>query len=312
MPADAGGDVEFWVVRHGETEDNKKRIIAGHNAGRLSALGVSQAQALGVRLRDTGFDAVFCSDLVRTRQTAEEILRTLPAGLPVFFDARLREKGGGSIEGRPLGTAEKMAKAAKVNAREFRPAGGESWRDVAARSESFVREVVASSAAIAAKTYAPSELEAGRGRGRVKAGQSRDEESGCFPRKLPAVQAPEPAAVSAAPSHADQQKPGTALKVLVVSHGGWIKEMINSHVPGAGALNNSKNCGLYILSTGTRTGNSNEAVGDVEDAEKRKPRDSHNSILMHVHLYNDGSHVEGLQDRVLRSGRGASAVLDTS
>ena len=36
------GAVELWVVRHGETEDNKTRTIAGHNAGKLSALGITQ------------------------------------------------------------------------------------------------------------------------------------------------------------------------------------------------------------------------------------------------------------------------------
>jgi len=134
-------------VRHGETEDNKTRTIAGHNAGKLSALGVTQAQALASRLRDDGatFDAVYSSDLMRTRQTTEEILKQLPhATVPVHFDARLREKGAGSIEGRPLGTAEKMAKKNKVSMRDFRPPGGESWRDVAVRSQSFVREIVAS------------------------------------------------------------------------------------------------------------------------------------------------------------------------
>jgi len=36
------GAVELWVVRHGETEDNKTRTIAGHNDGKLSALGITQ------------------------------------------------------------------------------------------------------------------------------------------------------------------------------------------------------------------------------------------------------------------------------
>ena len=107
-----------------------------------------QAQALAARLSSEGvvFDAVFSSDLVRTRQTAEEILRLLPPGTNVHYDARLREKGAGSIEGKPLGTAEKMARQNKVAMRDFRPPGGECWRDVAARSQSFIRDLVSSCA----------------------------------------------------------------------------------------------------------------------------------------------------------------------
>ena len=42
--------LRVWVVRHGETEDNKTRTIAGHNAGKLSALGVAQACMRGPSL----------------------------------------------------------------------------------------------------------------------------------------------------------------------------------------------------------------------------------------------------------------------
>jgi broad specificity phosphatase PhoE len=37
--------LKLWVVRHGETEDNKTRTIAGHNAGKLSLLGVAQVRS---------------------------------------------------------------------------------------------------------------------------------------------------------------------------------------------------------------------------------------------------------------------------
>lgn len=53
----------------------------------------------------------------------------------------MREKGGGKLEGQPLGTPSTQAKAAGVSAREFRPDGGESWLDVNARVKSFAKEV---------------------------------------------------------------------------------------------------------------------------------------------------------------------------
>eukprot|EP00961_Rhodomonas_salina_P055171 741124-Rhodomonas_salina.2 len=69
---------EVWVVRHGETADNKTRTIAGHNAGGLSDLGRHQARLLAERLRGTQFEAVFVSDLKRTQETADILLEALP------------------------------------------------------------------------------------------------------------------------------------------------------------------------------------------------------------------------------------------
>jgi len=58
------------------------------------------------------------------------------------FDARIREKGGGVLEGSPLGTADKEAHKRGVGIREYRPEGGESWLDVQARARDFLMEVV--------------------------------------------------------------------------------------------------------------------------------------------------------------------------
>jgi bisphosphoglycerate-dependent phosphoglycerate mutase len=56
--------LQLWVVRHGETEDNKTRTIAGHNAGKLSALGVAQVCS---NLFDSGQRALEKRQWVRVR-----------------------------------------------------------------------------------------------------------------------------------------------------------------------------------------------------------------------------------------------------
>jgi hypothetical protein len=109
-------------------------------------------------------------------------MRVLPPNVPLQYDARLREKGAGSLEGKPLGTAERMAKKNKVSIRDFRPpGGGESWRDVAARSQSFVREVVTSFIAFGGEDIQSEGRRAGDA-GRVGPGPvpSVDGESGRF------------------------------------------------------------------------------------------------------------------------------------
>ena len=54
---------------------------------------------------------------------------------------RLREKGAGILEGKPLGTPSTLAKKAGVSAREFKPEGGESWLDVHMRVKDFIKEI---------------------------------------------------------------------------------------------------------------------------------------------------------------------------
>ena len=40
------------LVRHGETEENKKGIMQGHIPGKLSKLGIEQAKRLAFKLKD--------------------------------------------------------------------------------------------------------------------------------------------------------------------------------------------------------------------------------------------------------------------
>lgn len=39
--------IHLLLVRHGETEDNKTKTIAGQRPGKLTALGIQQAQKIG-------------------------------------------------------------------------------------------------------------------------------------------------------------------------------------------------------------------------------------------------------------------------
>jgi broad specificity phosphatase PhoE len=61
---------QLFLVRHAETDWNAERRLQGHADRPLSTRGRGQALALGEHLRDTRFEAVFCSDLRRTLDTA--------------------------------------------------------------------------------------------------------------------------------------------------------------------------------------------------------------------------------------------------
>lgn len=88
----------IYFVRHGQTYDNANRIIQGD--GPLTELGVNQAKETGNILKDIKFDICFCSPMLRTRQTLEQII-THHNYLKVVYDDRLKERMYGDVAGRP-------------------------------------------------------------------------------------------------------------------------------------------------------------------------------------------------------------------
>lgn len=85
------------LIRHGETAWNRATRIQGHTDIPLSPLGLAQAQRLARALADEPLAAIYASDLSRARQTADALARV--HGLPVRFDAALRERAFGRFEG---------------------------------------------------------------------------------------------------------------------------------------------------------------------------------------------------------------------
>jgi len=66
--------MKLYIVRHGETECNIKRVYYGSLDVSITEKGREQAVAVGDMLRDVTFDKVIISGLQRTRQTAETVL----------------------------------------------------------------------------------------------------------------------------------------------------------------------------------------------------------------------------------------------
>ena len=73
------------------------RRFIGHLDVPLSALGEAQVVALAGRLATVSLDAIYCSDLLRTRRTAEII--AAPHGLAPIADPALREFAMGRWDG---------------------------------------------------------------------------------------------------------------------------------------------------------------------------------------------------------------------
>ena len=86
------------IIRHGETDWNKKRLLQGAVDIPLNEIGLMQAEKAYEQLKDEHIDAVFCSPLTRTRQTATAVMRD--RNVPIIYDERIIERRFGVAEGK--------------------------------------------------------------------------------------------------------------------------------------------------------------------------------------------------------------------
>ena len=79
----------IYLVRHGQTDDNKNHIIQGNKP--LNETGKQQVEETAETLKDVDFDICFCSPLVRTIQTLD-VIKKYHENLPIVYDDRLKER----------------------------------------------------------------------------------------------------------------------------------------------------------------------------------------------------------------------------
>lgn len=124
------------LVRHGETEDNRRQVFQGQLGRGLNALGREQAGRLAARLSGAAERpaAIVCSDLERARETAEILGAAL--GLVPTLDPDLREVHLGRWQG--LSHAEIAERfpdewAAWRAGQDIRRGGGETYAELGVR-----------------------------------------------------------------------------------------------------------------------------------------------------------------------------------
>lgn len=86
---DVEGVTEVWLVRHGDAYAELVSLDDSNIDPPLSPKGRHEAERLGLRLADARISAIWASEIVRARETAE--IAGGPSGLQVRLDHRLRE-----------------------------------------------------------------------------------------------------------------------------------------------------------------------------------------------------------------------------
>jgi alpha-ribazole phosphatase/probable phosphoglycerate mutase len=119
---------------HSSSTDNEIGVASGHNDPDLSATGERQAAELAERRTGEEIAAVYCSDLLRARRTAQ--IAFGDRRVPIITDARLRECDFGNMNGD---AAEQVRAVSARHVTEPFP-GGESYTDVVRRVRLFLQD----------------------------------------------------------------------------------------------------------------------------------------------------------------------------
>jgi broad specificity phosphatase PhoE len=145
--------VRFYLIRHGETADNRQMRYLGTRDEPLTENGIQQAQRVADALAQLPIRIVISSPMRRTTETATLIQKA--CGVELRLDSRLAEGSFGSWEG--LTRAEVVGRGGKdaeqlarwESDSSFSPSGGESLESVQKRvvsaSEELKREFTDSS-----------------------------------------------------------------------------------------------------------------------------------------------------------------------
>jgi phosphoserine phosphatase len=136
----------FILVRHGQTAWNREERFRGQSDVPLNETGLAQAAMTARRIAaEWSPVAVYCSPLMRARQTAQAIAE--PLGLPVQPDSGLNDINFGLLQG--LTVPEATARWPAVVHTWFntphlaQPPGGERLVEVSARAMAAVNELAA-------------------------------------------------------------------------------------------------------------------------------------------------------------------------
>lgn len=140
--------MKIYLIRHGETNLNKKRVLQGRTDSELNEYGIELAEKTAEGLKNVAFDVVFTSPLKRAKKTAQIVARVEETGIPVIEEPRIQEICFGEYEGLCY-----LKENYTIPDKEFMnffmapelfspPKAGESLTEVIARTGGFVQELL--------------------------------------------------------------------------------------------------------------------------------------------------------------------------
>lgn len=132
--------MHLYIMRHGETDDNTRRVLQGQKDNVLNENGKNQAREAGRELEGIVFDRIYVSPLIRAIQTAE--LATGRDRKEFIVEERIKEIGFGVLEGSCISDiTPPYDNFFKDPASYPAPEGGESLEELTERTKNFLDEI---------------------------------------------------------------------------------------------------------------------------------------------------------------------------
>ena len=137
-------DKVIYIVRHGQTDFNKMKIVQGSGVdSSLNEMGQQQAGALFAAYGEVPFDLVLTSNLVRTQETAQHFIDT---GIQHIKDSDIDEICWGIHEGKSSSPDMKedyvrLMTAWRTGNYDAKIEGGESAQELANRLERALKKI---------------------------------------------------------------------------------------------------------------------------------------------------------------------------
>lgn len=137
--------MNIYLVRHGESVCNIRRMLYGRTDCALTELGCEQARQVGEKLRDKPIARCVTSPLIRAAETAR--IAMLGRDVPIELADGLMEQDMGdwenvSFEGM-LESEPELMQAMLDDWTKVVPPGGESYPELRERVSAVLEEVVA-------------------------------------------------------------------------------------------------------------------------------------------------------------------------
>ena len=128
--------MKVYIVRHGQSVNNRDKLWSGWMDIPLTEKGVIDAQKAGKLLSGVKFDKVYSSDLIRARQTLETAL----PGCEYETSPMLREVDAGDIAGKPI-VPFTEEETRLMNEKGYAAFGGETNEEFCGRVKSFMKKL---------------------------------------------------------------------------------------------------------------------------------------------------------------------------
>lgn len=139
--------MKLYIIRHGETDLNKAKLLQGQVDIPLNETGRREAREAAAHIAELGwqFDRAYSSPLGRALETCEIVLegsqQTALTKADIRTDPRLKEISFGVNEKLPF-DLDKFTPGGMTDTLHYRvPEGGESFLDVVSRTGDFLQEL---------------------------------------------------------------------------------------------------------------------------------------------------------------------------